>query len=206
MNLLSSASIFSFYTLISRMLGYFRDILIATFLGASIYADAFFVAFRLPNTFRRLFAEGVFNAAFIPSYTQENMDSKVEGKKFADDVLNLLILVLLGIVFLVEIFTPAFVYLIAPGFYKDIEKFSLAVELTRITFPFLFFVSLSSFFSGILNSHNRFAVAAAAPIILNIFLISVLFYGNILGDRLVYYLSYATTFAGLIQLIYLFFM
>jgi len=100
---------------------------------------------------------------------------------------------------------PLFVYFIAPGFSENEDKMDLAISLTRITFPFLFFVSLSSFFSGILNSHNRFAVAAAAPIILNIFLISVLFYGNILGDRLVYYLSYATTFAGLIQLIYLFF-
>ena len=171
MNLLSSASVFSFYTLVSRLLGYFRDILIATFLGATIYADAFFVAFRLPNTFRRLFAEGVFNAAFIPSYTEENTISKKEGKKFADDVLGLLIIVLLGIIFLVEIFTPSFVYLIAPGFYKDIEKFNLAIELTRITFPFLFFVSISSLFAGILNSNNRFAAAAAAPIILNIFLI-----------------------------------
>ena len=175
MNLLSSVSIFSSYTLISRVLGYFRDILIAIFLGASIYADAFFVAFRLPNTFRRLFAEGVFNAAFIPSYAEENAVNKIEGKKFADDVLNLLIIVLLGITFLVEIFTPAIVYLIAPGFYGNLEKFDLAVELSRITLPFLFFVSLSSFFSGILNSNNKFAAAAAAPIILNIFLILSLF-------------------------------
>ena len=117
MNLLSAASVFSFYTLISRLLGYFRDILIAIFLGTSIYADAFFVAFRLPNTFRRLFAEGVFNAAFIPSYAKESIINKVEGKKFADDVFNLLIIVLLSIIFLIEIFTPAIVYLIAPGFY-----------------------------------------------------------------------------------------
>ena len=116
MNLLSSTSVFSFYTLASRFLGYFRDILIAVFLGASIYADAFFVAFRIPNTFRRLFAEGVFNAAFIPSYTSENLKRKEDGKKFADEVLNLLIVILLLIVFLVEIFTPFFVYIIAPGF------------------------------------------------------------------------------------------
>ena len=164
MNLLSSASVFSFYTLISRILGYLRDILIASFLGASIYADAFFVAFRLPNTFRRLFAEGVFNAAFIPSYAKAKLDSKTEGKKFADDVLNLLIIALLGIVFLVEIFTPAIVYLIAPGFYEELEKFDLAIQLTRITFPFLFFVSISSFFSGILNTNNKFAAAAAASL------------------------------------------
>ena len=203
MNLLSSASIFSFYTLISRVLGYFRDILIAIFLGASIYADAFFVAFRLPNTFRRLFAEGVFNAAFIPSYTEENTLRKKEAKKFADDVLNLLIIVLLGLVFLLEIFTPAIVYLIAPGFYEDVEKFGLAVELTRITFPFLFFVSLSSFFSGILNSNNKFAAAAAAPIILNIFLILSMFISYFFELNFELNLSYAVTLAGLFQLIFL---
>jgi len=205
MNLLSSTSVFSFYTLISRVLGYFRDILIATFLGASIYADAFFVAFRLPNTFRRLFAEGVFNAAFIPSYVQERATGKVEGKKFADDVFNLLIIVLLGIVFLVEIFTPVMVYLIAPGFYENTEKFDIAVQLTRITFPFLFFVSLSSFFSGILNSNNRFAAAAAAPIILNIFLILSLFISYFFNLNYELNLSYAVTLAGLFQLIFLIF-
>ena len=91
MNLLSSTTVFSFYTMLSRVLGYFRDILIAVFLGTSIYADAFFVAFRLPNTFRRLFAEGTFNAAFIPSYASEKLKSKVQGKRFADEVLTLLI-------------------------------------------------------------------------------------------------------------------
>jgi putative peptidoglycan lipid II flippase len=202
MNLLSSTSVFSFFTLISRVLGYIRDILIAIFLGASIYADAFFVAFRLPNTFRRLFAEGVFNAAFIPSYTKENIISKTEGKKFADDVLSLLIIVLLGIIFLIEIFTPVLVYIIAPGFYENTEKFDLAVQLTKITFPFLFFVSLSSFFSGILNSNNRFAAAAAAPIILNIFLIISLIISYYFKLSYELNLSYAVTLAGLFQLIF----
>jgi len=205
MNLLSTTSVFSFFTLISRTLGYFRDILIATFLGASIYADAFFVAYRLPNTFRRLFAEGVFNAAFIPSYTEEMANSEVEGKKFADEVFNLLIIILLGTVFLIEIFTPAIVYLIAPGFFKDMEKFNLAVELTRITLPFLLFVSLSSFFSGILNSNNKFAAAAAAPIILNIFLIISLFISYFFKLNFELNLSYAVTLAGLFQLIFLIF-
>ena len=155
MNLLSSASIFSFFTLISRILGYVRDILIAFFLGTSIYADAFFVAFRLPNTFRRLFAEGPFNAAFIPSYTAANLKNKKTGKIFADDVLSLLAIILVIIVTVVEIFTPYLVYMIAPGFISNDIKFNLAVEFTRITFPFLLFVSLSSFFSGILNSNNK---------------------------------------------------
>ena len=150
MNLLSSTYVFSFFTLLSRVLGYLRDILIAIFLGASIFADAFFVAFRIPNTFRRLFAEGTFNAAFIPSYISAKSESKAVEKKFSDDVLNLLLLILLSIILVVEIFTPFLVYLIAPGFIEDDFKFRLAVELTRITFPFLLFVSLSSFFSGIL--------------------------------------------------------
>ena len=101
MNLLSSTSVFGFYTLISRILGYLRDILIAIFLGTTIYADAFFVAFRLPNTFRRLFAEGTFNAAFIPSYAKANLKNKREGKRFADEVLTLLTLGLLSIVLIV---------------------------------------------------------------------------------------------------------
>ena len=205
MNLLSSASVFSFYTLISRVLGYIRDILIAIFLGASIYADAFFVAFRLPNTFRRLFAEGTFNAAFIPSYTAEANNSKKNAKAFADEVLMLLGLTLLALVLIIEIFTPFLVYLIAPGFYENTEKFNIAVEFTRITFPFLLFVSLSSFFSGILNSNNRFAAAAAAPIILNIILIISIFVSYFFGLEYARNLSYGVSLSGLIQLIFLIF-
>ena len=174
MNLLSSTTVFSFFTLISRILGYLRDILIAFFLGASMIADAFFVAFRLPNTFRRLFAEGTFNAAFIPSYTSEKIKGKKNGENFANELLTLLIIILLFIVLIVEIFTPFFVSIIAPGFVNDLNKFNLAVELTKITFPFLLFVSLSSFFSGILNSNNKFAAAAGAPIFLNLILIFTL--------------------------------
>ena len=203
MNLLSSASFFSFFTLISRILGYLRDILIAIFLGASIFADAFFVAFRLPNTFRRLFAEGTFNAAFIPSYTSAKIEDKKKGKKFADDVLSSLLLILLFIVTIVEIFTPYLVYIIAPGFLGDQTKFNLAVELTRITFPFLLFVSLSSFFAGILNSNNKFAAAAAAPIILNVVLIVSLIYSYIQDLDFAKQLSYGVTIAGIIQLIFL---
>ena len=173
MNLLSSTSVFGFYTLISRVLGYLRDILIAIFLGTTIYADAFFVAFRLPNTFRRLFSEGTFNAAFIPSYASARLKNIKAGKIFANEVLSLLVMILLLIVTLAEIFTPFLVYIIAPGFYDNPDKFSLAVELTRITFPFLLFVSLSSLLSGVLNTNNKFAAAAAAPIILNIILILI---------------------------------
>ena len=203
MNLLSTTSIFSFYTLISRILGYVRDILIAVFLGASMFADAFFVAFRIPNTFRRLFAEGTFNAAFVPSYTSENTKGKKFSQKFADEVFNLLLISLLLIVLLAEIFTPFLVYLIAPGFYSDFTKYTLAVELTRITFPFLLFVSISSFFSGILNSNNKFAAAAAAPIILNLILISALFFSYYSNLNYTKALSYGVFISGVLQLIFL---
>tara|TARA_B100001248_G_scaffold261910_1_gene254926 strand:- start:2187 stop:3713 length:1527 start_codon:yes stop_codon:yes gene_type:complete len=203
MNLLSSASIFSFFTIISRVLGYLRDILIAIFLGASVFADAFFVAFRLPNTFRRLFAEGTFNAAFIPSYTLAKLKSKKTGKIFADDIFSLLLIILLFLVTLAEIFAPFLVYLIAPGFIENEIKFNLAVELTRITFPFLLFVTLSSFFSGILNSNNKFAAAAGAPIILNIVLIISILVSYIKELNIAKQLSYGVTIAGILQLIFL---
>jgi putative peptidoglycan lipid II flippase len=204
MNLLKSTGTFSFFTMISRLLGYIRDILIATFLGTGPLADAFFVAFRIPNTFRRLFSEGTFNAAFVPSYASELSQGSHQAKEFANSVFNLLILGLFFLVVVIEIFMPIFIFLIAPGFDGDNQKMDLVINLTRITFPFLFFISLASFFSAILNSHNRFAVASAAPIILNIMLIAVLFYGKSLNDQLVFYLSYAVTLAGIIQLVFLY--
>ena len=204
MNLVKSTGTFGFYTIISRLLGYLRDILIAIFLGTSLLADAFFVAFRIPNTFRRLFAEGTFNAAFVPSYTSELVKGKKKSNIFANKIFNLLFLALLFLVLVAEIFMPIVVSLIAPGFVEDSEKIKIAIDLTRITFPFLMFVSLSSFFGGILNSHNKFAAASAAPIILNIIMIGILFSGKYLGDELVYYLSYGVSIAGLIQLIFLY--
>ena len=204
MNLIKSTGTFSFFTIISRLLGYLRDIFIAIFLGTSFLADVFFVAFRIPNTFRRLFSEGTFNAAFVPSYSSELVGGKKKSNKFANEVFNLLFLILLFLVLIVQIFMPLFVSLIAPGFVDDNEKMNLAVSLTRITFPFLMLVSLASFFSAILNSHNRFAETAAAPIILNVVLIVILLFGKKLNNDLVYFLSYGVTFAGLIQLVFLF--
>jgi len=205
MNLIASTSTFGFFTLISRILGYVRDILIAIFLGTSLFADAFFVAFRLPNTFRRLFAEGTFNAAFIPSYAGQLAKNKVEADNFAKNVFNLLFIILLFLVLLAEIFMPQLIFLIAPGFYKDPDKLKLAVDLSRITFPFLFFICLASFFGAILNSYNKFAAAAAVPIILNIILIGSLFFSKWINISDVLILSYAVSLAGFLQLIVLFF-
>ena len=205
MNLIKSTSTFSFFTLISRILGYLRDVLIAIYLGSGPIADAFFVAFRIPNTFRRLFSEGTFNAAFVPSYSSEIVLGEKRSQKFANKIFNLLLIGLLLIVLIIEIFMPAFIFIIAPGFSENSDKLDLTIYLTRITFPFLLFVSLSSFFSAILNSHNKFAVASAAPIILNIFLILILIFQSYLNDQLVIYLSYAVTFSGIVQLIFLLF-
>ena len=203
MNIIKSTGTFSFYTLISRISGYLRDILIAIFLGSGPVADAFFVAFRIPNTFRRLFGEGSFNAAFVPSYSKELVKGKRKSESFANNIFNLLTIFLLALVLLVELFMPVFVSLIAPGFKSNPEKFALATQLTKITFPFILFVSLASFFSAILNSHNRFAAASAAPIILNIVMIGILVFGKILGEKLVIFLSYGVSIAGFIQALFL---
>ncbi len=204
MNLIKSTGTFSLFVILSRILGYIRDLFIAIYLGSGPIADAFFVAFRIPNTFRRLFAEGTFNAAFVPSYTSELLSNKKKAQKFANSVFNLLVLTLLILTILVEIFMPSFIKLIAPGFSGIDEKFKLAVDLTRVTFPFLFFISIASFFSAILNSHNKFAAAAAAPLCLNIILIiCFLILKN--DKNLVYYISYAITFAGILQFIFLIF-
>ena len=204
MNLVKSTGTFGFFTIISRLLGYLRDIFIAIFLGTGVLADVFFVAFRIPNTFRRLFSEGTFNAAFVPSYASEMVKGKKQSNRFANNIFNLLFLGLFFLVLVIQIFMPAFVSIIAPGFVHDFEKMNLAINLTRITFPFLFFICLASFFSAILNSHNKFEATSAAPIILNIILILILIFSKSLGDQLVYYLSYGVSLAGILQLLFLY--
>ena len=210
MNLIKSTGTFSFFTVLSRISGYLRDILIAFFLGTGLIADAFFVAFRIPNTFRRLFSEGTFNAAFVPSYTNEQRFGKKKSDIFANQVFNLLLIILLFLVILIEIFAPFFVSLLAPGFTGNEKKIDLAIELTRITFPFLLFVSLASFFAAILNSHNKFALSAAAPTVLNIILILIfmsavaLLNNKYLNKGTSYLLAGAVSFSFVIGVIYLF--
>ena len=139
MNLFKSTTTFSFFTIISRIFGYIRDIFIAIFLGTGLLADIFFVAFRIPNTFRRLFSEGAFNAAFVPSYAKEIANGNEQSEKFATNIFTLLTIGLFFLVLVIEIFMPFFVFLIAPGFSGNEEKMDLLINLTRITFPFLIF-------------------------------------------------------------------
>src|SRR5436853_7708495 len=156
-------------TLASRITGFMRDIILAWALGAGPVADAFFVALRLPNHFRAIFAEGAFNAAFVPAYARIRQQGGADpARLFADRVFTILFSVVGLLVVLALIFTPAVISLLAPGFSEDPGRFTLAVELTRITFPYLLLMSLVTLYGGILNAVSRFAAAAAAPILLSV--------------------------------------
>ena len=171
MNIYRSFATVSGYTAISRVLGFVRDMLTALVLGTGPAADAFFVAFRLPNLFRSLFAEGAFNSAFVPLFTKSlQSDGKTAARIFAEEALSVLLTALLIVTIIAEIGMPWLVLLIAPGFSDTPDKFDLAVLLTRITFPYLLCMSLTALTAGILNALGKFAVAAAAPILLNLIL------------------------------------
>ncbi|MEM7427806.1 MAG: murein biosynthesis integral membrane protein MurJ [Pseudomonadota bacterium] len=176
MNLLRSATTVGGYTMMSRVLGFVRELLIAAFLGTGPVADAFFAAFRFPNLFRRLFAEGAFNAAFVPLFAKElEGGGREQAKTFANQVLAVLLVALLALTALAELFMPFLVeWIIAPGFAGDPQKFDLTVLLTRIMFPYLLCMSLVAMLSGVLNSFGKFAAAAFAPVILNIVIIGAL--------------------------------
>lgn len=162
-------------TATSRILGFVRDIFVAAALGTGPVADAFFVAFRFPNLFRRLFAEGAFNSAFVPLYARAlEGEGEAEARKFGEEALSVLLTSLLVITAIAEIAMPLLMFVMAPGFASDPEKFDLTVFLTRIAFPYLGLVSLTAFYSGVLNSRGRFAAAAFAPALLNAVLIAVL--------------------------------
>lgn len=162
-------------TVISRVLGFVRDVLIAAALGASSITDAFFVAFRVPNMFRRIFAEGAFNAAFIPLFTKKlHTHGDQAARDFAAKALAGLTLVLVVFVILGEIAMPYLILLLAPGFADDPDKFRLTVLLGRIALPYLMFMSWVALYTGLLNVLGRFAVAAFAPSLLNVVLIAVL--------------------------------
>jgi putative peptidoglycan lipid II flippase len=192
------------YTMASRVLGFLRDVLVAAHLGAGPVADAFFVAFKFPNFFRRLFAEGAFNAAFVPMFAGKvAVAGKAAARAFAEDTMAVLLAVLLGLVVLIELTMPWFMTVAAPGFVREPEKFRLAVELTRITFPYLLFISLVSLQGGVLNSLDRFAAVAATPVLLNLCLI-----GGLLGfERFTatpgHALAWGVALAGVAQFVWL---
>lgn len=163
------------WTLVSRVTGFLRDIVMAAVLGAGPIADAFFVAFRLPNHFRAIFAEGAFAAAFVPRYARTlEQDGLDAARAFADRLAAAMVVLQLILLAAALAFTPQVVGLLAPGLLDDPERFDLAVALTRITFPYLALISLETLIAGTLNANQRFAAAAAAPVLLNVSMVGTL--------------------------------
>lgn len=204
MGIMRSAATVGGFTLVSRLLGFVRDVLIAAVLGAGPMADAFFVAFKLPNLFRRLFAEGAFNAAFVPLFARGlERNGLGAARGFAEQALGFLLLVLLVLTVAAEAFMPAIMRVLAPGFAADPEKLGLAVVYGRITFPYLLALSLAALCGGVLNALYRYAAAAAAPIMLNVVLILALAAGAPLIGHPGAVLAWAVFGAGMLQLIWL---
>jgi putative peptidoglycan lipid II flippase len=191
-------------TMVSRLFGFVRDILTAAILGAGPVADAFFVAQRLPNLFRSLFAEGAFSAAFVPLANRALVDGgKPALKEFAEEAFAVLFVALLVFVILGEIFMPWVMNVIAPGFEAEPGKFQLVVTLSRITFPYLLFISLTALQGGLLNTVDRFAAAAATPVLLNLFLIGALLLMTTLHWTDGTVLAWALTASGIAQFCWL---
>ncbi|HLB25318.1 MAG TPA: lipid II flippase MurJ, partial [Nitrospirota bacterium] len=167
-----AAGAISSVTLVSRVLGFVRDMVVAKVFGAEAAADAFFVAFRISNLLRELLAEGSMSAAFIPVFTEYlHLRSKEEARELASAVFFVLMFILLGVVLLGIAFSPALVGIIAPGFASDAEKFSNTVYLTRIMFPYMLFIGLAAVTMGVLNSVGSFTAPAFSPVMLNLSMI-----------------------------------
>jgi putative peptidoglycan lipid II flippase len=199
MNLIKSTGTIGGLTLVSRVAGFAREMLMSRIMGASWQADAFFVAFRLPNTFRRLFGEGAFSAGFVPLYALRlhGEGGDAEAKNFSEEVLAVFVPTLVLFTMVFEIIMGPFVFLIS-GYHN--EKLALATFLTRITFPYLVLISLVSLFSGILNSLTRFTAAAFAPALLNLAMLAALIFVPVGGTTTAVALAIGVTIGGVLQL------
>jgi putative peptidoglycan lipid II flippase len=201
MNLLKSLATISSLTLVSRILAFVRDVLIARIFGAGMATDAFFVAFKLPNLLRRLFAEGAFSQAFVPIFGEyKNRRGHEETRLLVDHVTTMLALILFLVTLVGIIVAPILVYISAPGFFKDTAKFDLTVQLLRITTPYIFFISLVAVAAGILNSYNKFWVPAFAPILLNLCFIGAALWLAPYFEPPILALAWAVFVAGVVQL------
>lgn len=201
MNLLRTLATVSGMTLLSRILGFVRDFVIAHGFGAGMATDAFFVAFRLPNLLRRLFAEGAFSQAFVPILAEyRNQRGDEATKTLVDHVAGVLFIFLVGITALGVLGAPLLIAFTAPGFSADPEKFALTVELTRITFPYILFMSLVALSAGILNTWSRFALPAFTPVMLNLSFIGMALFAAPLFDTPVLALAWAVVIGGILQL------
>lgn len=210
MKFAKSALTVGMMTMLSRILGFVRDMLVAAVLGTGPVASAFIVAFRIPNLFRRIFAEGAFNAAFVPLYNNKlEKHGEKAATQFAAEAMSGLVLILLILTAIFEIFMPSLLGGIAWGFKDDADKYDLAVELARVMFPYLLFLSLMALIAGILNSFQKFAIAALVPILLNIVLVATIallvLFDIIEQVKVARIMSYAVTFAGFAQFIAIWF-
>ena len=204
MALFRSVATVGSFTMVSRVFGFVRDILTAAILGAGPVADAFFVAQRLPNLFRSLFAEGAFSAAFVPLANRALVEGGTPAlKQFAEEAYAVLVAALVVFVVLGELFMPLVMHVIAPGFEAEPAKFELVVALSRITFPYLLFISLVALQGGLLNTLDRFAAAAGTPVLLNLFLIAALLLMAHFQWRGGSVLAWALTAAGVAQFLWL---
>jgi putative peptidoglycan lipid II flippase len=201
MNLLRALVAVSSLTMVSRVLGYARDFLIARIFGASLATDAFFVAFKIPNLLRRMFAEGAFSQAFVPVLSEfRNTRAAEETRSLVDGIATLLLLALVVTAALGMALAPVIVYVTAPGFSADPAKFELTVTLLRITFPYIVFISLVALAAGLLNTWNRFSVPAITPALLNVsFIVAALFFAERF-DPPVLALAWAVFAGGALQL------
>lgn len=184
--------------MLSRVFGFVRDIMIAAFLGAGPVAEAFFVAFSLPNLFRRFFGEGAFNMAFVPQFSKR-VESGQAPREFMNEAVAALGSILVALTVIATVAMPWFVLAMASGFAAD-ERFDLAVFYSRIAFPYVFFISLAALLSGVLNATGRFAAAAAAPVLLNVFLIASMVVADVLGWDMGLTLACTVPLAGIAQL------
>jgi putative peptidoglycan lipid II flippase len=201
MNLLKALAAVSSLTLVSRILAFVRDVLIARVFGAGAATDAFFVAFKLPNLLRRLFAEGAFSQAFVPIFGEyKSRRGQEETKLLVDHVTTMLALILFVVTLVGIIAAPILVYISAPGFASDPQKFDLTVQLLRITSPYIFFISLVAVAAGILNTYNKFWVPAFAPILLNVCFIGGALWAAPYFDPPILALAWAVFVAGIVQL------
>jgi putative peptidoglycan lipid II flippase len=190
------------WTFASRILGFVRDMLIAAFLGAGPVADAFFLALRLPNMFRRLFGEGAFNAAFVPAFTAAlTLDGPAKARVLAERMATLMTLWLSLLVVLGMIFMPQVMAVLTPGLADEPLRFDLVVELSRITFPYLLFICLTALVSGVLNAADKFALAAGAPLLFNLCAIVSLFGLTPYVETPAHALAWGTMASGILQLI-----
>lgn len=190
-------------TMLSRILGFVRDLVFAHMFGANSGTDAFFVAFKIPNFLRRLFAEGAFSVAFVPVLTEYREKRSFDDlKRFVDHVAGTLGAVLLAVTLVGVLGAPVLVMLFAPGFWGVEGKLDLASDMLRLTFPYLLFISLTAFAGGILNAHNRFGVPAFTPVLLNVSLITCALLLAPQMERPIMALAWGVLIAGVVQFLF----